>query len=73
VTASQPTTRGVAPTADEAPRLLAQPGEVALRLHAFYAGKLQTLPKCAVRGFDDFAVWYTPGVAAPCRVIQADS
>jgi malate dehydrogenase (oxaloacetate-decarboxylating) len=33
---------------------------------------MQTLPKCAVRGFDDFAVWYTPGVAAPCRAIQAD-
>jgi malic enzyme-like protein len=44
----------------------------ALRLHPFYKGKVQVLPKCAVRGFDDFAVWYTPGVAAPCRAIQAE-
>ena len=20
-----------------------------------------------VRGYEDFAIWYTPGVAAPCR------
>jgi malate dehydrogenase (oxaloacetate-decarboxylating) len=25
--------------------------------------------KCRVRDFNDFAVWYTPGVAAPCRAI----
>jgi len=49
-----------------------QPSEDALRLHPFYKGKMQVLPKCAVRGFEDFAVWYTPGVAAPCRAIQAD-
>jgi malate dehydrogenase (oxaloacetate-decarboxylating) len=53
-------------------RLATQPGAVALRLHAFYGGKLQTLPKCPVRGFDDFAIWYTPGVAAPCLAIQAE-
>jgi malate dehydrogenase (oxaloacetate-decarboxylating) len=33
---------------------------------------MQALPRCAVRGFDDFAIWYTPGVAAPCRAIQAE-
>lgn len=27
------------------------------------------MPKCAIRGLEDFAVWYTPGVAAPCREI----
>lgn len=43
----------------------------ALRLHRFYRGKLQTALKCPVRNFDDFAVWYTPGVAAPCRAIVA--
>ncbi len=46
--------------------------EEATKLHAFYRGKMQTVPKCAVRDFSDFAIWYTPGVAAPCRVIQAD-
>jgi malate dehydrogenase (oxaloacetate-decarboxylating) len=49
-----------------------QPGMEALRLHPLYRGKLETLPKCPVRDFDDFAIWYTPGVAAPCRAIQAD-
>jgi malate dehydrogenase (oxaloacetate-decarboxylating) len=49
-----------------------KPGEDALRLHPFYKGKMQTLPKCPIRTFDDFAIWYSPGVAAPCRAIQSD-
>ncbi|HSD11383.1 MAG TPA: NADP-dependent malic enzyme [Candidatus Binatia bacterium] len=28
------------------------------------------LPKCPVRNLADFAVWYTPGVAAPCKEIS---
>lgn len=42
-----------------------KPVEAALRLHPFYRGKMQMALKCPVRDFDDFAVWYTPGVAAP--------
>ncbi|MGZ8394033.1 MAG: NAD(P)-dependent malic enzyme, partial [Nitrospira sp.] len=49
-----------------------KPAEEALRLHAYYKGKMQTLPKCAIRGLEDFSIWYTPGVAAPCKAIQAD-
>jgi malate dehydrogenase (oxaloacetate-decarboxylating) len=49
-----------------------KPAEEAMRLHAFYQGKVQTALKCVVRGLDDFAIWYTPGVAAPCRAIQED-
>jgi len=49
-----------------------KPAEEALRLHAYYKGKMQTLPKCAIRSLEDFSVWYTPGVAAPCKAIQAD-
>ncbi|MFC2016318.1 NADP-dependent malic enzyme [Chloroflexota bacterium] len=49
-----------------------KPAEDAMRLHPFYRGKMQTMPKCAVRDVNDFAIWYTPGVAAPCRAIQAD-
>lgn len=49
-----------------------KPAEEALRLHAYYKGKMQTLPKCAIRSLGDFSVWYTPGVAAPCKAIQAD-
>jgi malate dehydrogenase (oxaloacetate-decarboxylating) len=46
--------------------------EEATRLHAFYRGKMETVPRCRVRDMSDFALWYTPGVAAPCRAIQAD-
>jgi len=49
-----------------------KPSEDALRLHPFYRGKVATAPKCAVRNFDDFAIWYSPGVAAACRAIAAD-
>jgi malate dehydrogenase (oxaloacetate-decarboxylating) len=43
-----------------------------MRLHPFYRGKIQVAPKCPVRDFEDFAIWYTPGVAAPCREIERD-
>ncbi|MFC1977959.1 NADP-dependent malic enzyme [Chloroflexota bacterium] len=49
-----------------------KPAEDAMRLHPFYRGKMQTVPKCRVRDFNDFAIWYTPGVAEPCRAIQTD-
>jgi malate dehydrogenase (oxaloacetate-decarboxylating) len=59
------------PTRDELLARANKPAEDALRLHPFYKGKVQILPKCAVRDLADFAIWYTPGVAAPCRAIQA--
>jgi len=49
-----------------------KPAEDAMRLHPVYHGKVQIAPKCPVRGLDDFSIWYTPGVAAPCRAIQED-
>ena len=49
-----------------------KPSQDAMRMHPFYKGKMQTLPKCEVRDFNDFAIWYTPGVAAPCKAIQAN-
>ncbi|MDP6709002.1 MAG: NADP-dependent malic enzyme [Alphaproteobacteria bacterium] len=45
--------------------------ELALERHAACKGKIQVMPKCPIHGLADFAVWYTPGVAAPCRDIQA--
>ncbi len=48
------------------------PAAEAMRLHPFYRGKIQAVPKCPVRSLDDFSIWYTPGVAAPCRAIEAD-
>lgn len=50
----------------------AKPAEIAMQLHPFYRGKVQLAAKCPVRNLSDFAIWYTPGVAAPCRAIQAD-
>ncbi|HHX44581.1 MAG TPA: NADP-dependent malic enzyme [Chloroflexi bacterium] len=47
----------------------AKPSSEALRLHPFYRGKIQSVPKCAIRNLDDFSIWYSPGVAAPCRAI----
>lgn len=43
-----------------------------MRLHQFFRGKMQTVPRCAVRGMDDFAIWYSPGVAEPCLAISRD-
>jgi len=48
------------------------PGKKAPALHAFYRGKVETTLKCAVTSFDDFGIWYTPGVATPCCEIHAD-
>ena len=47
-----------------------QPSKDAMRLHPFYRGKIQVTLKCRIRNFDDFAIWYTPGVAAPCKDIH---
>ena len=49
-----------------------KPAGDAMKLHPFYRGKVETALKCAVRDFNDFAIWYTPGVAAPCRDIAAN-
>lgn len=57
------------PTMEELLARAAKPAEDALRLHPFYKGKVQVMPKCAIRDLNDFAVWYTPGVAAPCKAI----
>jgi malate dehydrogenase (oxaloacetate-decarboxylating) len=46
------------------------PNAEAMRLHPFYKGKLETAPKCCIRDFNDFAIWYTPGVAKPCLDIR---
>jgi malate dehydrogenase (oxaloacetate-decarboxylating) len=49
-----------------------KPSADAMRLHPFYRGKVETTLKCVVRDINDFAIWYTPGVAAPCRAIEAE-
>ena len=49
-----------------------KPNDDAMRLHPFYKGKIAVTPKCRIRDFDDFAIWYTPGVAAVCKDIAAN-
>ena len=47
-----------------------KPAKDAMRFHPFYRGKVEVSLKVPVRSIDDFAVWYTPGVAEPCKDIQ---
>lgn len=46
-----------------------KPAQDAMVMHPYYKGKVEVALKCCVRDFNDFAIWYTPGVAAPCRAI----
>ena len=48
------------------------PEEKAPAWHAAYRGKVETALKCPVASVDDLGIWYTPGVAAPCREIRDD-
>ncbi len=48
-----------------------KPSADALKMHPYYKGKIASTLKCCVRDFNDFAIWYTPGVAAACRDIEA--
>lgn len=49
-----------------------KPGQDAMILHKYYGGKIEIVPKACVRSFDDFAIWYSPGVAEPCKAIAKD-
>ncbi len=48
------------------------PGKNALNMHPFYRGKVQVMPRCSIRDFQDFGIWYSPGVAQPCHDIHAN-
>jgi malate dehydrogenase (oxaloacetate-decarboxylating) len=48
------------------------PGKLAMRWHPFYKGKVEMVSKCRVKDFSDFGVWYTPGVAEPCKAIAGN-
>jgi len=39
------------------------------KLHPFYRGKMEVVPKCRIKDYTDFALWYTPGVAKVCKNI----
>ena len=46
--------------------------KIAPPYHRFYRGKVEVMPKCAIRTLQDFSIWYTPGVAQACRDIEKD-
>ncbi|HCC37892.1 MAG TPA: malate dehydrogenase [Treponema sp.] len=46
---------------------------LSLEAHRFYGGKMQTLPKCGIYGFNWFNVWYTPGVSKISTTIRDDN
>lgn len=46
---------------------------LSLLAHQFYGGKIQTLPKAGIFGFNWFNVWYTPGVSAVSTTIRDDN
>jgi malate dehydrogenase (oxaloacetate-decarboxylating) len=60
------------PTVEELLKKAERPSKLAVPYHQFYEGKVQVMPKCAIRTLDDFSIWYTPGVAAACKEIKAD-
>jgi malate dehydrogenase (oxaloacetate-decarboxylating) len=49
-----------------------KPLEAAGVLHPYYEGKVEICLKAPVHDYRDFAIWYTPGVAASCRAIEAN-
>jgi len=59
-------------TVEELLKKAEQPSKDAMRLHPYYKGKIEVIPKCRIRDFNDFAIWYTPGVASPCKEIYQD-
>jgi malate dehydrogenase (oxaloacetate-decarboxylating) len=46
---------------------------LALEAHRFYGGKIQTVPKCGIYGFNWFNVWYTPGVSQVSTTIRENN
>ena len=46
--------------------------EKAVFLHKQWHGKIETTSKAPVKSREDLSIAYTPGVAAPCRIIAED-
>jgi malate dehydrogenase (oxaloacetate-decarboxylating) len=44
--------------------------KLSVEMHKFYHGKMQTVPKAGIWGFNWFNVWYTPGVSAVSTSIR---
>lgn len=46
--------------------------EMSYHAHKFYGGKMQTIPKAGIYGFNWFNIWYTPGVSKISTTIRDD-
>ena len=44
--------------------------ELSLLTHKFYGGKMMTVPKAGLYGFNWFNVWYTPGVSRVSTAVR---
>ncbi len=51
---------------------MASVDETAVFLHKQWNGKIETVSKAPVKNREDLSIAYTPGVAAPCRIIAED-
>jgi malate dehydrogenase (oxaloacetate-decarboxylating) len=47
--------------------------ELARSTHQFYGGKMMSVPKAGIYGFNWFNVWYTPGVSVVSTTIRDDN
>ncbi|MCF7920234.1 MAG: NADP-dependent malic enzyme [Candidatus Cloacimonetes bacterium] len=47
--------------------------QLSILAHKYYRGKIQTVPKVPVPGFNWFNVWYTPGVSMVSTTIRDDN
>ncbi len=57
---------------EELERKANEPAKKANSWHSFFKGKIEVMPKCSITDYQDFSVWYTPGVAEPCKQIAKD-
>jgi len=57
---------------DELLKKAYEPAKLAMKYHPYFGGKIEIVPRCPIKSFQDFAIWYTPGVAEPCKAIHAD-
>ncbi|MCI0470404.1 MAG: malate dehydrogenase, partial [Candidatus Aminicenantes bacterium] len=47
--------------------------ELSRSAHKFYTGKMMTVPKAGIYGFNWFNIWYTPGVSVVSTDIRANN
>jgi Malic enzyme len=59
----------IKPTEEELKQRASLPSEISPKLHEFYNGKIEVIPKVQISSYKDFSIWYTPGVASPSKEI----